>query len=104
MFVFKGLDRAQTLRPALGYGKKRLDLPVGLSPRPFVTSPLLLRSMFQLSVSPALFFRVKANTAFPCFMAFLRSASEEVRALLIRSKASEAGNAAVSEVSKGRLV
>lgn len=69
-----------------------VDAPVGLSPRPLVTSPLVLRSMFQLSVSPALFLRVKAKTALPCLMASLRSASEEVRAALMVSKASEAGN------------
>lgn len=51
--------------------------------------------MFQLSVSPAAFLRVKAKTALPCFMASLRSASEALRALLISSKAAEAGNLSV---------
>lgn len=68
--------------------------PVGLSPRPFPTSPLFLRSICQLSVSPALFFNVKANTAFPCLTASLRSASDAVRASFMVSKASEEGNAA----------
>jgi len=40
-----------------------------------------------------LFFNVNANTAFPCFMASLRSASEAWRAALIVSKASEEGKA-----------
>jgi hypothetical protein len=74
-------------------------LPVGFSPSPFPTSPLLLRSMCQLSVSPALFFSVNANTAFPCLIASLRSASEAVRALLITSKASEEGNASAKSLS-----
>ena len=86
--------------PDSRYQKNKVDAPVGLSPRPFVTSPLVLRSMFQLSVSPALFFRVKAKTALPCLIAFFRSVSSEVRALLITLKASEAGNAAASLVSK----
>lgn len=71
----------------------KIAVPVGLSPRPFPTSPLFLRSICQLSVSPALFFNVKANTAFPCLTASLRSASEAVRASFITSKASEEGNA-----------
>lgn len=49
--------------------------------------------MCQLSVSPALFFSVKAKIALPSLMADLRSASEDVRAALISSKALEAGNA-----------
>lgn len=68
------------------------DPPVGLSPRPLPTSPLFLRSMCQLSVSPAAFLRTKAKTALPCLMASLRSASLAVSALLISSKAAEAGN------------
>jgi hypothetical protein len=56
--------------------------------------------MFQLSVSPALFFRVKAKTALLCLTAFLRSVSSEVRTPLITSKASEAGNAATLVVSR----
>jgi hypothetical protein len=75
---------------------------VGLSPSPFSTVPRLLRSTFQLSVSPALFFKVKAKVAFACFMAFLRSASSELRAVLMTSKASEAGNEAARRVSQGR--
>jgi hypothetical protein len=66
---------------------------VGLSPSPFATSPLVLKSMCQLSVSPALFFNVKANTALPCLIASFRSASEEVRAALMSSKACDEGKA-----------
>jgi hypothetical protein len=57
--------------------------------------------MYQLSVSPALFFNVKANTALPCLMASLRSASEDVRAELMISNASEAGKAATVYPSVG---
>lgn len=49
--------------------------------------------MNQLSVSPALFFRVKAKTALACLMASFRSASDAPRALLISSKAAEEGKA-----------
>jgi hypothetical protein len=48
--------------------------------------------MCQLSTSPAAFLRLKAKTALPCFSASLRSASLALRALLISSKAAEAGN------------
>jgi len=65
---------------------------VGFSPRPVETAPLFLRSMFQLSVSPAAFLRVKAKTALPCLMASLRSASLALRASLISSKATDEGN------------
>lgn len=68
--------------------------PVGLSPRPFPASPLFLRSICQFSVSPALFFNVKAKTAFPCLTASLRSASDALRASFMASKAAEEGNAA----------
>jgi len=51
--------------------------------------------MNQLSVSPALFFSVKANTALPCLMAALRSASEDERALAMASKASDEGKLAI---------
>lgn len=74
---------------------ERLSVTVGLSPSPLPTSPLLLRSMCQLSVSPALFFSVNAKTALPCLIAALRSASDEVSALLMTSKASEEGNASM---------
>ena len=73
-------------------------LPVGFVPSPFPTSPFSFKSMCQLSVSPALFLSVKAKTAFPCLIASLRSASEEVKALLITSKASEAGKESVGQV------
>lgn len=81
--------------------QQKTGLPVGLSPRPFPTSPLVRRSRCQLSVSPALFFRVKAKTELACLMASLRAASV-LRAALIISKASEAGNAAGGRVSKGK--
>jgi len=71
------------------------QVPVGFSPSPFPTSPLFLRSMCQLSVSPALFFNVNANTAFACLMASLRSASEDLRVSLIVSKAAEEGKASI---------
>lgn len=71
------------------------DVPVGLSPSPLLTTPSFFRSMCQLSVSPALFLRVKAKTDCPILMAFLRSASSDWRDALMASKASEAGNAAV---------
>lgn len=77
----------------------RGSLPVGLSPSPFSTVPRLFRSTFQLSVSPALFFRVKAKVALACLMAFLRSASLELRAVLMASKASEEGKAAMRKGS-----
>ena len=72
--------------------KKKKNAPVGFSPRPVETAPLFLRSMFQLSVSPAAFLRVKAKTALPCLMASLRSASLALRASLISSKATDEGN------------
>jgi hypothetical protein len=74
-------------------------LPVGLSPSPFPTSPLFFRSICQLSVSPALFFNVKANTAFPCLIASFRSASDDWRAALMASKASEEGKASSRRIS-----
>jgi hypothetical protein len=73
-------------------------LPVGFEPNPFPTSPFSLRSMCQLSVSPALFLSVNAKTAPPCFTASFRSASEAVSALLMASNASEDGNASVRKV------
>jgi hypothetical protein len=48
--------------------------------------------MVQLSVSPAVFLRVKEKMALPCLMASLRSASLALRAALMASKAAEAGN------------
>jgi len=70
-------------------------IPVGLSPKPFDTSPLVFRSMFQVSSSPALFLRTKAKTALPCLIASLRSASDDCRAAFMSSKAAEEGNASV---------
>lgn len=67
-------------------------IPVGFVPNPLPTVPVCLRSMCQLSVSPALFFSVKAKTALPCLMASFLSASLAVRAELMASKAAEDGN------------
>ncbi len=83
----------------IGEADEKGHSPVGLSPRPFPTSPLFFRSICQLSVSPALFFNVKANTAFPCLIASLRSASETWRAALMASKASEEGKASMRWIS-----
>lgn len=66
-------------------------LPVGFSPRPLATVPFSLRSICQLSVSPALFFMLKAKMALPCLIASFRSASL-CKASLIASKATEEGN------------
>jgi hypothetical protein len=64
-------------------------LPSGASPLP--TVPVSLRSMYQESVSPAVFLSVKAKMAPPFLMASLRSASEAEREREISSKAAEAG-------------
>lgn len=69
---------------------------MGLSPSPLPTSPLFLRSMCQLSVSPAAFLRVKANTALPCLMAVFFSAGS-LRAELMASKAADEGNLSVGD-------
>jgi hypothetical protein len=53
--------------------------------------PVSLRSMYQESVSPAVFLSVKAKMAPPFLMASLRSASEAEREREISSKAAEAG-------------
>lgn len=63
---------------------------------PVATLPDSLRSMCQLSVSPALFLRVKAKTALPCLMASLRSSGLESRAEAMASKATEEGNLSVA--------
>lgn len=76
-----------------------MNVPVGFSPSPFPTVPFSLRSMCQLSVSPALFFKVKAKTALADLRALLRAASSALRASLMASKASEAGKEAVMAVS-----
>lgn len=65
--------------------------PVGASPLP--TSPFSLRSIYQLSVDPSLFFSVNANIALPFLTASLRSAASEWRELLIASKAADDGKA-----------
>lgn len=76
-------------------GKIGQHIPVGFSGSPFITSPFSLRSMCQLSVSPAAFLSVNPNTAPPCLMASLRSASLAVSAELMASNAAEAGNLSV---------
>jgi hypothetical protein len=75
------------------------NAPVGFSPRPLPTSPLFFRSICQLSVSPALFFNVKANTAFPCLIASFRSASDAWRAALMASKASDEGKLSIGRIN-----
>lgn len=51
--------------------------------------------MCQLSVSPSLFFRVKAKTPLPCLIAALRSSSLDLNDSLMTSKAAEEGNLSV---------
>ena len=65
---------------------------------------MFLRSMFQLSVSPAAFLRVKAKMALPCFRASLRSASLALRAAWIASKASEEGNLSALPSATGHRI
>jgi hypothetical protein len=55
--------------------------------------------MYQLSVSPLSFVRVKAKMAPPFLMASLRSASSALRTELIRSKAPEEAKASMEKVS-----
>lgn len=43
---------------------------------------------------------MKAKTALPCLIAVFRSSSEDLRALLITSKASDEGKASVKESAK----
>lgn len=68
-------------------------LPSGASPLP--TTPVSLRSMCQLSCAPSGFLSVKAKMAPPCFIASLRSVSDEERDEEMRSKAAEEGKASV---------
>ena len=65
--------------------------PSAFAGSPFATSPFSLRSMYQLSVCPSLFFNVKAKTALPFFTASFRSAASDWREELIASKAAEEG-------------
>lgn len=70
-------------------------IPVGLSPagaRPFPTVPVFLRSMYQLSVFPAVFLSVKVKMAFPLAMASFFCAGS-LRPSSIMSKATEEANA-----------
>lgn len=76
---------------------------MGLAPVPVATLPDSLRSMCQLSVSPALFLRVKAKTALACLMASLRTSSL-VSASEMASKAAEEGNLSVSASSAGGIL
>ncbi len=55
--------------------------------------------MYQLSVSPAAFFSVNANTALPCLMAPARSASEDLSEADISSKAADEGKESGAVVS-----
>lgn len=66
--------------------------PAGAAPSPI--TPLSLRSRYQLLVWPWALVRVKAKMALPFLMASWRSASSDLRAAFITSKAAEAGNAA----------
>lgn len=69
--------------------------PSAFSGFPLMTSPFSLRSMYQLSVSPFVFFRLNAKIALPFFTASLRSASSDLRELLMASNASEDGKASM---------
>ncbi len=69
--------------------------PSAFSGTPLPTSPFDFRSIYQLSVSPALFLSVKAKTALPFLTASFRSASSEWRELLMASKAAEEGKESV---------
>lgn len=74
------------------------NVPSALAPLgacPFPTSPLVFKSMNQLSVAPDLFLSVNAKTAPPFSMASFRSAALDWRELWIRSKAAEEGNASI---------
>ena len=65
--------------------------PSAFAGSPFATSPFSLRSMYQLSVCPSLFFSVNAKTALPFLTASFRSAASDWREELIASKAAEEG-------------
>ena len=74
------------------------DLPFAFSPSgasPSPTTPLFLRSICQLDVSPELFLSVNAKMALPFLTASLRSASSEVRDEWMASKAAEEGKESI---------
>lgn len=74
------------------------NVPSALHPSgasPFPTSPLVFKSINQLSVAPDLFLSVNAKTAPPFFIASFRSAALDWRELWIRSKAAEEGYASI---------
>lgn len=78
-----------------------MDLPSAVlpwGPVPFPTSPFSFRSMYQLSVLPCVFLRVKAKMALPCLMASFRSLSLFWRDSEIRSKATDDGKASAKIV------
>ena len=75
--------------------------PSGASP--FATSPFSFRSIYQLSVVPAAFFRVKAKIALPFLTASLRSASLDFSESLMRSKAADDGKASAQINSQKTL-
>jgi len=76
---------------------------LGFLPKPVPTFPDSLRSMCQLSLSPAEFFSVKAKTAPPCFRASFRSASLALSASLMASNASDDGNLSALGSASARL-
>jgi hypothetical protein len=61
-----------------------------------LTSPVSLRSTYQLPVSPELFFKVKAKMALACLIASFLSAGLDESASLMASKAADEGNLAVN--------
>jgi len=69
------------------------NTPSAFAGSPLVTSPFSLRSIYQLSVCPSLFFNVNAKTALPFLTASFRSAASDWRELLMASKAAEEGKA-----------
>ena len=82
------------------------DLPFAFFPlgaSPFPTVPDSFRSIYQLAVSPDLFFNVNANILLPCFMASFRSASLDCNDSLMASKASDEGKASAESVSGCRF-
>lgn len=74
--------------------------PSGASP--FATSPFSFRSIYQLSVAPAAFFRVKAKIALPFLTASLRSASLDFSESLMRSKAADDGKSSAQSIVRRR--
>src|SRR6266516_1807097 len=77
-------------------------LPSG--PVPLPTVPDSFKSTYQLLVSPALFLSVNAKIAFPFLIASFRSVSSALRALLMRSNASEEGNASKLRITLVQVI